>query len=311
MANIEMVIDDIRVSQMNNQPVIILKEKKGARHLPIWTGQTEADAIAVKMHNVPLERPLTHDLLCAAINTLGASVESVNIAGLKKDTYLAFMVLWTGKEEKQMYLDCRPSDGLAIAVREDVPIYADEEVLKKAGVLLDKKTGKPLEPSSEGVPMTQAEGDESIDILSESVQDILDASEAEAKRMNCSYVCTGHVLMALSKKMSTATKVMEDAGVRVGRIQLDIQALMKGEQAIEGGGVGLTPAVEEVIKVSIAETKKLGSGKVLPEQLLLGLVRASDGIAANHLKNLGITPETVYLGLIRHFHPYTLRVPIF
>lgn len=310
MANIEMIIDDIRVSQMNNQRVVILKEKKGARYLPIWTGQTQADAIAVKMQNVPLERPLTHDLLCAAINTLGASVQSVNIAGLKKDTYLAFMVLGTGEEEKQVYLDCVPSDALAVAVRENVPIFAEEEVLKKAGILMGKKTGKPSGPSSEGVPATQAAGDENVDILSDSVEDILAESEAEAKRMNYSYVCTGHVLMALSKRTSTATKVMEDAGVRVGRIQIDIQALMKGEQDIEGGGVGLTPPVKEAIKVSIAETKRLGSGKVFPEQLLLGLVRASGGIAANQLKNLGITPETVYLGLIRYFHPYTLRVPI-
>ena len=310
MANIEMEIDSIRVSQMNYQRVVVLKEKKGQRHLPIWIGPAEADAIAVEMQNVALPRPLTHDLLCAAIDTLGGSVQSVSISELKKDTFYALVVLRAGKEEKEIRLDCRPSDALAVAVREDVPIYADEGVMKKAGVLLDKETGEPCGPSSEGVPATQAAGDEKVDILSDSVEDILAESEAEAKRMSYSYVCTGHVLMALSKRMSTATKVMEDAGVRVGRIQVDIQALMKGEQAIEGGGAGLTPAVKEAIKVSIAETKRLGSGKVFPEQLLLGLVRASGGIAADQLKNLGITPETVYVGLIRHFHPYTLRAPV-
>jgi len=310
MADIEMVIDDIRVSQMNYQRVVILKEKKGERHLPVWIGAAEADAIAVVMQNVPLERPLTHDFTCAVINALGASVQSVSISGLKKDTFYALVVLRAGKEEKEMYLDCRPSDALAVAVRENVPIFAEEEVLKKAGILLGKESGKSSGPSSEGVPGTQATGDDNIEILSESVEDILNESEAEAKRMNCSYVCTGHVLMALSKRMSAATKIMEDAGVRVGRIQIDIQALMKGEQDIEGGGVGLTPPVKEAIKVSIDETKRLGSGKVFPEHLLLGLVRTSDSIAANQLKNLGITPETVYLGLIRYFHPYTLRVPI-
>ena len=310
MANIEMIIDDIRVSLMNDQRVVMLKEKEGARYLPIWIGPAEADAIAVKMHNIPLSRPLTHDFTCAAINALGASAQSVSISGLKKDTFYALVVLRAGREEKQIYLDCRPSDALAIAVRENVPIYADEEVIKKASILLDKETGKSSGPSSEGVPMEEAAG-KAIDILSESVEDILAESEAEAKRLNCSYVCTGHVLMALSKRMSTATKVMENAGVRVGRIQIDIQTLMREKQAIEGGGVGLTPAVKEVIKIAIAEAKRLGSAQVLPEHLLLGLVRASDGITANQLKNLGITPETVYLELIRYFHPYSLRVPIF
>jgi bifunctional DNase/RNase len=307
MANIEMIIDDIRVSLMNDQRVVMLKEKEGARYLPIWIGPAEADAIAVKMHNIPLSRPLTHDFTCAAINALGASVQSVSISGLKKDTFYALVVLRAGREEKQIYLDCRPSDALAIAVRENVPIYADEEVLKKAGILLDKETGKSSGPSSEGVPMEEVAGKEHIDILSESVEDILTESEAEAKRLNCSYVCTGHVLMALSKRMSTATKVMENAGVRVGRIQIDIQTLMKEKQAVEGGGVGLTSAVKEVIKIAIAEAKRLGNAEVLPEHLLLGLVRASEGTAANQLKTLGITPETIYVELIRFFHPYLFR----
>jgi len=307
MANIEMIIDDIRVSLMNDQRVVMLKQKEGARYLPIWISPAEADAIAVKMHNIPLSRPLTHDFTCAAINALSASVQSVSISGLKRDTFYALVVLRAGREEKQIYLDCRPSDALAIAVRENVPIYADEEVLKKAGILLDKEAGKSFGPSSEGVQMGQRAGKEHIDILSESVEDILTESEAEAKRLNCSYVCTGHVLVALSKRMSTATKVMENAGVRVGRIQIDIQTLMKEKQAVEGGGVGLTSAVKEVIKIAIAEAKRLGSAKVLPEHLLLGLVRATDGIAANELKNLGITPETIYVELIRLFRPYLFQ----
>ena len=127
MANIEMKIDSIRVNQINNQPVVILKEKKGARYLSVWMGTSEANAIAMKMQNVTLPRPLTHDFTCAVINALGASVQSVSISGLKKDTFYALVVLRAGKEEKEMYLDCRPSDALAVAVRENVPIFAEEE----------------------------------------------------------------------------------------------------------------------------------------------------------------------------------------
>lgn len=310
MANIEMIIDSIRVSQMNYQRVVILKEKKGVRYLPIWIGPAEADAIAVKMQNVSLSIPLTqtHDFTCAAIEASGGSVQSAIINELENDTFYAKVVLRV-HDVGQKEIDCRPSDGLALAVRKHVPIYVDEEVLKKAGILQDEETGK-WGPSSEGVPMGQRAGKEHIDILSESVEDILATSEAEAKRLNCGYVCTGHVLMALAKKMNTATKVMENAGVRVGRIQIDIQTLMKEKQAIEGGGVGLTSAVKEAIKIAIAEAKRLGSEKVLPEHVLLGLVRASDGIAANQLKDLGITPETVYVEIIRLYRPWTFLVPV-
>jgi bifunctional DNase/RNase len=313
MANIEMVIDSIRVSLMNPQGmsyqggsvsgipapprIVILKEKEGARYLPIWIGPAEADSIAVKIQGVSLSRPLTHDFICVVIDALGASLQSAIINELENDTFYAKVVLQV--EGEQLEIDCRPSDALAVAVRKGVPIFADEEVLKKAGVLLDEETGKTFEPSSAGATVGQKVGKGRLDIFSEAVQDILATSEAEAKRLNCGYVCTGHLLMALAKETNTATKVMENAGVNLGRIQLDIKTLMKEEHAIEGGGIGLTPAVREAIQISIAEAKRLGSEEVLPEHVLLGLVRASDAIAANQLKNSGITPETVYIELIR------------
>ena len=71
---VEMTIESIRVSLMNYQRVVILKEKDNNRYLPIWIGPNEADAIAVKLQNVELNRPLTHDLLQSVITTLGASV---------------------------------------------------------------------------------------------------------------------------------------------------------------------------------------------------------------------------------------------
>jgi hypothetical protein len=298
MSEVEMVIDSIRVSLMNYQRVVILKEKGGERYLPFWIGPAEADAIAVKMQGVSVPRPFTHDFTCAAIGALGASVKSVIISDLKLDTFYAKVILESGG--KQIEIDCRPSDALAVAVREGVPVFADDKVLKKAGAHLDAETGKPLfEPSSEGVTTTQKQAKGRFEAFSESVQDILNTAEAEAKRLNCSYVCTGHLLLALLKEMNTVTEVMKNAGVDFAKMQLDIETLMKGEHAIEGGGTGLTPAVKETIQISVAEAKRLGSEKVLPEHILLGLSRASDGIASNQLKNAGIAPETIYVELIR------------
>ena len=139
---IEMAIDSIRVSLMNYQRVVILKEKEADRYLPIWIGPAEADAIAVKLQNVELARPLTHDLLQSVITTLGASVNYIVVNELQNDTFYAKLSLSVDGE--QMEIDSRPSDALALAVRAGAPIYAEEIVLDKAGITLDEETGKPV-----------------------------------------------------------------------------------------------------------------------------------------------------------------------
>ncbi len=146
---IEMTIDSIRVSLMNYQRVVILKEKMAKRYLPIWIGPAEADAIAVKLQGVTVPRPLTHDLLSSIIDSLGASIESIIVSDLKSDTFYATIVL--NADGGQIEIDARPSDALALAVRVNAPIYAEEAVLDKAGILLDEETGKPVLDETEGV----------------------------------------------------------------------------------------------------------------------------------------------------------------
>jgi uncharacterized protein len=164
---IEMTIDSIRVSLMNYQRVVILKEKSAERYLPIWIGQPEADAIAVKLQGVNTARPLTHDLLCSVIDTLGATINSIIVSDLKNDTFYAKILL--NVDGEQMEVDSRPSDALALAVRAEAPIFADETVLDKAGILLDRETGKPL--SADG---TANEPDKKV-------------SEDEMKKMSAFY----------------------------------------------------------------------------------------------------------------------------
>lgn len=146
---IEMTIDSIRVSLMNYQRVVILKEKMAERYLPIWIGPAEADAIAVKLQGANVPRPLTHDLLRMVINSLGAAIEYIVVNDLKSDTFYAKIIL--SADGKQVEIDSRPSDALALAVRANVPIYVDDTVLDKAGILLDAETGKPILEESETV----------------------------------------------------------------------------------------------------------------------------------------------------------------
>ena len=139
---VEMSIDSIRVSLMNYQRVVILKEKDSDRYLPIWIGPAEADAIAVKLQDISVPRPLTHDLLRTMIEVLGATVDSIVVSDLQNDTFFAKLILRS--DSQLLEVDCRPSDALALAVRAKVPIYAEDIVLEKAGILLDKETGKPV-----------------------------------------------------------------------------------------------------------------------------------------------------------------------
>ena len=138
----EMEIDSIRVSLMNYQRVVILKEKSSDRYLPIWIGPAEADAIAVKLQDVSVPRPLTHDLLRSVIGTLGASINRIVVTDLSNDTFYAKIVLQV--DGKRIEVDSRPSDAIALAVRTQAPIFAEEAVMEKASIVLDKEAGKPL-----------------------------------------------------------------------------------------------------------------------------------------------------------------------
>ncbi len=140
---LEMTIESIRVglmnpqlTRLNSQYVVMLKEKMAERYLPIFIGPAEANAIAIKLRGETLPRPLTHDLLHSMIDALGASVDSIIVSDLKNDTFYAKIILKVG--DGQMEVDARPSDALALAVRVDVPIYAEESVLEKAGISLDR-----------------------------------------------------------------------------------------------------------------------------------------------------------------------------
>lgn len=134
---VEVTIESIRVSLMNYQRVVILKEKGTERYLPIWIGPAEADAIAVRLQEVNVARPLTHDLLKSVITTLGGTVRRIVVSDLTNDTFYARIFL--DVDGRSLEIDSRPSDAIALAVRAQVPIYVEEVVLDKAGVYLDRE----------------------------------------------------------------------------------------------------------------------------------------------------------------------------
>ncbi len=129
---IEVVIDSIRVSLMSQHRIVILKDINGDRYLPIWIGPCEADAITIELQEVPPQRPLTHDLLKSMIRELGGRVTQILISELRNDVYYARVVIDVGA--KQLEIDARPSDAIALAVRVKAPIFVSEMVMERAAI---------------------------------------------------------------------------------------------------------------------------------------------------------------------------------
>ncbi|MDZ4063214.1 MAG: bifunctional nuclease family protein [Coriobacteriia bacterium] len=129
-------IASLSVDAATNQPVIILRpiaeEPGGGRLLPIWIGHTEATAILLALQGMEPPRPMTHDLLKNVLDTLGFHVARVEITRVEQGTYYAAIVL--RGEERQLAIDARPSDSIALAVRTRSPIFVAEDVLDDASV---------------------------------------------------------------------------------------------------------------------------------------------------------------------------------
>jgi bifunctional DNase/RNase len=132
---VEMVIESVRVHMLSNRHVVILKDTAGDRYLPIWIGAWEASAIAMRLQGLAAERPLTHDLFAAALERLGVRIVRVVISELADETYHARLHL--ERDGVEVEVDARPSDALALAVRAEVEIFADEEVLEQAALATD------------------------------------------------------------------------------------------------------------------------------------------------------------------------------
>ena len=140
---VEVTIDSIRVSLVSPQRLIILKDVDQERFLPIWIGPFEAEAITIKLQDIEVKRPLTHDLLNTFITQLGAVVSHVLVSELHDDTYYARIVVdFNGQ---YMEIDSRPSDAIALAVRVSVPIFVADEVMEKASITPEEDQSDTIE----------------------------------------------------------------------------------------------------------------------------------------------------------------------
>jgi hypothetical protein len=129
----ELVVESVRVHMLSSQHVVILRDTGHDRYLPIWIGPWEANAIAMRLQGVTPERPMTHDLFSQALSELGATLTRIVVSDLAEDTFRARVQLHV--DGRDLDLDARPSDAIALAVRSSVPIFATDAVMDRAGVV--------------------------------------------------------------------------------------------------------------------------------------------------------------------------------
>ncbi len=144
---IEVKVQSLGLDRTSNTPVLILKEMEGDRVLPIWIGPGEASAIAMQLADMKFSRPLTHDLLASVIAGLGGSLIHVVITRVAESTYFAELVIDRGG--RRVSVDARPSDSIAVALRADARIFAEEELLERAAIEVTTEEPAPFAGAAE------------------------------------------------------------------------------------------------------------------------------------------------------------------
>ncbi len=125
---IEVKIGALIMDPNSNSPIVVLKGVDTDTVLPIWVGAFEANAIALEIEKIVPQRPMTHDLIRNLITGIGMKVSRVVISDLRENTFYAVIEL-TDAEGRVMTLDARPSDAIALALRSDSAIFAEQKVL--------------------------------------------------------------------------------------------------------------------------------------------------------------------------------------
>lgn len=179
---IETVVDSIRVNLVTQSRVVFLRELNGDRHLPIWIGEFEANAIAMELQGNPSPRPLPYDLLKSLIGELNGTVEKIVVSDLSQDVFFARIVVDVAG--RAVEIDSRPSDAIALAVRARCPILVEDQVMERAGVSMDSD----IELDADGTDSTDADAatpgeDDSLSVFRDFIN-TLDLDDFEKRRGN-------------------------------------------------------------------------------------------------------------------------------
>jgi bifunctional DNase/RNase len=180
---IEVQIDSVRVHLMTPQRLVVLKQLDSERYLPIWVGPYEAEAITVALQEVEMVRPLTHDLLKNVFGAFNAHITRIEIVKLQNEIFYGSIIAEV--DGKEVEVDSRPSDAIALSVRAHVPILVNSSVMDEAGIIpeQDMPEGEENLPDekSEPAPLSP-EGAERLSVFEDFLEKLdFDKSEGNDK----------------------------------------------------------------------------------------------------------------------------------
>ncbi len=127
---IKMKVTGLTIDPLTNTPIVIMKDMQEKKAIPIWIGLFEASAIATELEKITFSRPMTHDLVMDILRVLEVEVIKIEINDLRNNTFFANIYLI--KDGKNLVIDSRPSDAIAIALRANAPIFVDDKVIEKS-----------------------------------------------------------------------------------------------------------------------------------------------------------------------------------
>ena len=152
---IEVQIDSVRVHLMTPQRLVVLKQIGSERYLPIWVGPYEAEAITVALQEVEMIRPLTHDLLKNVFGAFNARIKRIEIVKLQNEIFYGTIVAEV--DGREIDVDSRPSDAIALSVRAHVPILVHHSVMEEAGIIPEQDMPEEEEAPEQAEPAPLSE----------------------------------------------------------------------------------------------------------------------------------------------------------
>jgi bifunctional DNase/RNase len=174
---VEVVIDSIRVSLMNQQRIVILREVDQERYLAICVGIYEAEHLTIALQDVETARPLTYDLFINILKSLGARILQVEVVALRDETFYGNIVIEINGEI--VNVDSRPSDAINLAARVGAPILVAREVMETAGIVPEEDEIQ--EGDYTGEEPAPEEGEERLSVFEDFLEQLIDDDEEEKK----------------------------------------------------------------------------------------------------------------------------------
>ncbi len=251
---IEMTVESVRINLQTSQRVLILKATQQERYLFIWIAHAEAYAIAIELQGTSSPLPLTHDLFINLMSAFGIKIVSIVVSDLIDDIFYSYMKLEMAG--RQVRVDARPSDAVAIAVRARIPIFVEDSVIERAGVALDpgdsgnESSQQQSQNDKERFPLPDRESSASSGQPTQDEDDRVQELSQEEKDMLPTYVRSN-----------------QDDKDRFDKF---------------------TERARKVLSLAQEEAQRFQHNYIGTEHLLLGLVREGEGVAARVLSNLGV-----------------------